>query len=96
MIKLHLRRLGSTYIPCGLFAKDLERIKKFQRNRQFRFLKELLDKACFAHDAAYSDSKDLAKGTISDKTLKDKAFEIAINRRYDEYQKGLVSMVIRK
>ena len=73
MIKLHLRRLGSTYIPCGLFAKDLERIKKFQRNRQFRFLKELLDKACFAHDAAYSDSKDLAKGTISDKTLKDKS-----------------------
>ena len=30
MIKLHLRRLGSTYIPCGLFAKDLERIKNFK------------------------------------------------------------------
>ena len=28
-----------------------------------------LDKVCFAHDAAYSESKDLAKRTISDKIL---------------------------
>ena len=41
------------------------------------------DKACFAHDAAYSDSKDLAKRTISDKILKDRACEIARNRNYD-------------
>ena len=35
------------------------------------------DKACFAHDAAYSESNNLAKRTISDKILKDKAYEIA-------------------
>ena len=29
-----------------------------------------LDNACFAHDAAYYDSKDLAKRTALDKTLK--------------------------
>ena len=29
-----------------------------------------LDKTCFAYDAAYSDSKELAKRTISDKILK--------------------------
>ena len=34
-------------------------------------------KACFAYDAAYSDSKDLAKRAISDKILKDRAYEIA-------------------
>ena len=28
-----------------------------------------LDKVCFAHDAAYSESNDLAKRTISDKIL---------------------------
>ena len=38
-----------------------------------------LDKACFPHDAAYSDCKDLAKGTISDKNLKSRAYEIAVN-----------------
>ena len=47
--------------------------------------KNELDKACFAHDAAYSDSKDLAKTTISDKILKDRAYEIARNPKY-EYQ----------
>ena len=34
-----------------------------------------LDKACFAHDTAYSDSKDLAKITVSDKVLKDRVYE---------------------
>ena len=34
-----------------------------------------LDKPCFAHDAAYSDSKDLEKKTASDKILKGKAFD---------------------
>ena len=31
---------------------------------------------CFAHDAAYSDSEDLAKRTISDKIELMKLFEI--------------------
>ena len=34
-------------------------------------------KACFAHDAAYSDSKDLPNRTAADKVLRDKAFNIA-------------------
>ena len=45
------------------------------------------------NDAAYSDSTDLAKRTISDKILKDRAYEIARNRNYDEYQRKLESMV---
>ena len=44
-----------------------------------------LDKACFQHDAAYSDSKDLAKKTQSNKFLKDKAFAIANNPKDDGY-----------
>ena len=54
-----------------------------------------LDKACFAHNAAYSDSKDLAKRTISDKILKDRAYEIARNRKYDGYQRALASIVYK-
>ena len=52
-----------------------------------------LDKACLAHDSAYSDSKDLANRTISDKILKDKAYEVAINRGHDGYKRALASMV---
>ena len=38
-----------------------------------------LDQVCFAHYAAYFNSKDLAKRTISNKTLKDAVYEISIN-----------------
>ena len=44
-------------------------------------------------DAAYSDSKDLGKRIISDKVLKDKACEIAINSKYNGYQRGLARNV---
>ena len=44
-----------------------------------------IDKTCFAHDAAYSDNKDLVKRTTSDKIFKDRAYEIARNCNYDWY-----------
>ena len=34
-----------------------------------------IDNVCFAHDAAYSDSEDLPKRTISNRILKDRAYE---------------------
>ena len=44
-----------------------------------------LDKACFQHDVAFGKYKDLSKRTQSDKVLRDKAFEIASNPKYDGY-----------
>ena len=44
---------------------------------------------------AYGDSKDLKRRTFSDKVLKDKAFNIAKNPKYDGYQRGLASMVYK-
>ena len=35
------------------------------------------------------------KRTASDKVLRDKAFNIAKNPKYDEYQRGLASMVYK-
>ena len=52
-----------------------------------------LDKAFFQHDMAYGKLKDLVKRTKSDKVLRDKAFEIASNPKYDGYQRGLTSIV---
>ena len=57
--------------------------------------KNELDKACFAHDAAYSDSKGLTKRTVADKILRNRAFNIAKDRKYDGYQRGLASMVYK-
>ena len=42
---------------------------------------------------AYGDFKDLQKRTAADKVLRDKAFNIAKNFKYDGYQRGLASMV---
>ena len=41
----------------------------------------------------YGDFKDSAKRTAADKVLRDKAFKIASDKKYDGYQRGLASMV---
>ena len=53
------------------------------------------DKACFQHDSAYADHKDLINRTEADKVLRDKAYDIASNPKYDGYQRGLTSMVYK-
>ena len=54
-----------------------------------------LDKACFQHDMAYGNLKDLAKRTTADKILRDKTFNIVKDPKYDGYQRGLASIVYR-
>ena len=96
MPELHLKQPGFTYSACGPFTKHHERIQKFRETDTLKyFYGNELDKACFAHDAAYSDSKDLANRTISDKILKDRAYEIARNHKYDGYQRALASMIYK-
>ena len=55
----------------------------------------MLDKACFQHDSAYADHKDLINRTKSDKVLRDKADDVASNPEYDGYQRGLARMVYK-
>ena len=57
--------------------------------------KNELDKACFQHDMAYGKAKDLVRRTQSEKVLRDKAFNIASDPKYDGYQRGLASMVYK-
>ena len=91
---MHLKQPGFTYSACGPFTKNKERIEKFMQTGNTDFIyKNELDKACFQHDMAYGKSKDLVKRTQSDKVLRDKAFKIASDPKYDGYQRGLASMV---
>ena len=78
MPEMHLRQPGFTYSACGPFTKNKERIQKFKEIGDTSYIYEnKLDKACFQHDMAYGDFKDLAKRTFADKVLRDKAFKIA-------------------
>ena len=42
---------------------------------------------------AYGDFKDLTRRTASEKILRNKAFNIAKNKKYDGYERGLASIV---
>ena len=44
---------------------------------------------------AYGNTKDLVKRTQSDKVLKNEAFKIGGDPKYDGYQRGLASMVYK-
>ena len=63
--ELHLKQQGFTYSACGPLTKHRQRIQRFRKTGNLKYLcRKKLDKACSDHDAAYSDSKDLAKRTI--------------------------------
>ena len=94
MSEMHLKEPGFTYSACGPFTENKERIQKFKEAGDARYIyKNELDKACFQHDMAYGDFKDLKIRTASDKILRDKAFNTAKNPKCDWYQRGIASMV---
>ena len=84
MPEMHLRQPRFTYSACGPFTKIKERIEKFKETGDTCYIyKNELDKACFQHDMAYGDFKDVKRRTASDKILRVKVFNIAKNPNYD-------------
>ena len=93
---MHFKQLGFIYRACCPFTKSKERIEKFLQTGNTDFIyKNEFDKTCFQYDMAYGKSKDLAKRTQWDKVLRDKAFKIAGDPKYNDYQRGLASMVYK-
>ena len=94
--EMHLKQPGFTYSACGLFTKNKKRIGKFMQTENTDYIyKNDLDKGCFQHDMVYGKFKGLAKRTQSNKLLRDNAFETASNPKYDEYQRGLASVMYK-
>ena len=86
MPEMHLRQPQFTYSACGSFTKNKERIKEFRKTGDSRYIyRNELDKTCLQHGMAYGDFKDLTKRTAADKVLRDKAFNIAKDLKYDGY-----------
>ena len=96
MSEMHLKQPRFTYSACGPFTKNKERIQKFKETGDTSYIyKNELDQTCFQHDMAYGDFKYLKRRTASGQVLRDKAFNIAKNPKYDGYQRGLASMVYK-
>ena len=77
MSEMHLRQPGFTYSACGPFTKNKERIQKFTETGDSRYIyQNELDKACFQHNIADRDFKNLNRRISADKVLRDKAFGI--------------------
>ena len=96
MPEMYLRQPLFVYSACGPFTRHKERIKEFKRTSDTRYIyRNELDKACFQHDSAFGDHKDLISRTEADKVLRDKAYDIASNPEYDRYQRGLASLVYK-
>ena len=94
--QIHLKQPGFTYSVFGPFTKNKESIEKFMQTRNTDFIyKNDHDKVSFQHDMAYGKYKDLTKRTQSGKVLRNKAFEIQSNSKYDGYQRGLASIVCK-
>ena len=94
MPEMHLRQPQFVYSACGPFTRHKERIKEFKRTGDTRLLyRNELDKACFKHDEAYAKYKDVENKLISDQKLKNSAYDIASNPKYDCFQRGLASMI---
>ena len=79
MPEMHLKQTRFTYSACGPFNKNKERIEKFIQAGNIDFIyKNDLDKACFQHDMAYDESKDIARRTQSAKFWEIKVLKLQI------------------
>ena len=83
---MHLGQPRFKYSTCGPLTKSKERKQKFKGREYSRYILQIeLDKACFQHDMASGNFKDLPRRTASDKVLSNKAFDISKNPKYDGY-----------
>ena len=86
MLETHLRQPGFTYSTYEPFTKNKEKVQAFKEaGDSGSIYQNELDKACFQYDMSYGDFRDLTRRTTSNKILRDKAFDIARNPKYDRY-----------
>ena len=84
--EIHLKQTSFTYSACSPFTKNKKGIEKFMQTGNTNFIyKNELDKACFQRNMAYGKSKDLVKRTHSDRVLRNEAFKIVSDPKYDSY-----------
>ena len=77
-------------------VKELKDLEKQGIYNSRHLCRNHLDLACFAHDARDSDSKNLTKRAVSDKVLKQRAYEIARISNCNGYQSMVYNLFDKK
>ena len=86
MPEIHSNQPGFAHSACGPFTENKGRIERFmQRGNTYFICKNYLHKVYFQHDKTYGKSKDLAKRTQLDKTLRDSFWNCKWSK-CDEYK----------
>ena len=84
--EMHLRQPGFTYSACGPFTKNKERIQKFKETGDASYIyKNELERYAFNMIWLMETLKILQKELQADKVLRDRAFKIASDQKYDGY-----------
>ena len=82
MAEMHLRQPDLRIVLVDQLQKIKNELKKFKEAGDSRYIyRNELDKACFQHDMAYGDFKDLNGRTFVDKVLGKITFDIAKDPR---------------
>ena len=78
---------GGNKIMRFIKKEETRRLSSMLEKRDSRYTyQNEPNKACFKHRMAYGDIKDLPRRAASDKLLRNKAFNITKNPKYDGYQ----------
>ena len=86
MPEMHLRQPRFTYSACGPFTKSKERIQKFKETGDASYIyKNELERYAFNMIWLMETLKILQKELQADKVLRDRAFKIASDQKYDGY-----------
>ena len=94
MPRIHLIQSGFTYKGYEAFTENKARIEKLKETLDISYIyQKERDKFLSQHDMAYGGFKYLHRRAVSEKVLRDKPFNIARNRKYEEYQCDIVSVL---
>ena len=93
---LHLTQPGFKWSACGPFTQNKEKMEKFKEAGDSRCIyQSKIDKVSFQHNMTNGDFNDLTRRTSSDKTLRDKSFNIAKNPNNEGCKMSLASKVYK-
>ena len=94
MPEMHLKQPRFTYSACGPFTKSKERFQKLKKQEIQNIFTEM-NQIKFAFNMIWLMETLKIQQEDSYKVLRDKAFNIAKNAKYDGYQRGLASIVYK-
>ena len=88
MLELHLKQPEFNYSACAPFTNHSERIRNFRETGNLKHLyRSKLDKVCFAHDAAYSESSRILLEIVPMRDIKEQyqvwSMNFLIKRKQD-------------